>query len=327
MKILLKLFLLTVAFPVVLFASIFSDREESQHAWETSPEIHWIDGSPSFDAAKAFGNTFNFEASANFIDTAKFTSPIEVSREHFFYSGYDLSLSYSFFVNSCDALTFGVTYCEDRFEWKENHFFSQKNFSRVDFEFYGITYRMPNWVWRSGLAGSFDVDHWDDPVDYALCKYNLWGRYSYGLDFLPDLGLHIGITGRSGIAKEWLQPILGVDFSLCERWMVHLIYPVDLSIAYQWTDCFFVDLAYRNWNRRYRVDKDAILTKGIFEYRNHGLELGGHLKYREYFHAGLYLGHTFHPAELVIHDMHNQNEDHFRLKSSFYMGGELVLCF
>lgn len=235
-------------------------------------------------------------------------------------------LSWNKMLNACDGFAIGVGYSYTNLDWEQNPSFSQKNFHDAVLSVSASTHRIPCWEWQANFTLSVDAEEWDF-CDYATYTFALWGRYEWCPSFCPDLGVHLGFIGRTGLEDDLVLPILGVDFTFCNCWEVNLIFPQDISLIYHY-DCnwsFFA--AGKYWNSRHRVGKNEPLSRGIFEYRNIGAEVGVAYECGEWLEANFHVGSTICRSELEISDRNDKNNVERKFKQAPYVGAAAIVRF
>lgn len=271
------------------------------------------------------GYFISIEGHYDWIDSTKFKESSLAGQNLSFHKG-EISLTYIQFLSECHGFALGVGYESTYLGWRGNPYFNQREFQDVVLSVDGFIDHFRGWDWKAGVAGHFDIDHFH-LYDDSRYHFRLWGRYDFCNCYLPDLGVHIGFIGLVGINDETIYPIVGVDFSPWCDWKLNLIFPLDMSLSYYVNDCWSISLAGKLWETRHRVGKEETLSKGIFEYRNIGIELGTHYEYGKCFSAGVHVGSTVGGGKVRISDKHDANVTYNHLKEAFYFGGELLIRF
>lgn len=280
----------------------------------------YIDEPVSFDedVSSLPKQFWSFEADYDWISKAKFTTPEERGNSIRFSEG-TIELAYARMLNRCEGIAIGAGYDGICIDWKNNGFFCEDDFSKVLVKVYGFSARLPCWEWKGGVTGRFDTSHFD-LYDHTVWDILLWGRYSWSTRYFKDVGLNIGFLSKVGIDKQWALPIIGIDFVICPKWKINLVFPTDLSVHYLFNDRWSLVLTNRFWNVRSRLKKSEPLSEGIFEYRNSGLDLGVCYHLCEYIHGEIHAGSTYGSGDMKISDKDNHTIRHNKFKSSAYVG-------
>ena len=237
------------------------------------------------------------------------------------------------------AATMAIEYFDNLLKWRENPFFHQSHFHNLAVSV-GSVYMGPTWLWKFNVGASFDLDV-GRIGGYTLYSAQIWGRYSMN----DCLGLHLGVIGITGLHENRAWPIIGIDYVWRERWKIHLIYPVDLSIFYAFNCHWSVGVVHRLFWVRHRVappkrDPELIEQRpGAFvEYRNRGTELALRYEYDPVLQVTFHVGYA-HGGELCLSEAAlcgRRGEFHrrrFKVYESFsfdgsgYVGGQLSLKF
>lgn len=282
----------------------------------------------------------DFSASTDFLAKANFTKKgLRDETLRFALTGTGLRYVQFFGCHREVAATFAIDYFDNLLDWKNNPYCSQSHFHNLALSV-GALYQGETWLWKYNFGASFDLDA-AQVGGYTLYSAQIWGRYS----MTPALGLHLGAIGITGLHKNRVWPIVGFDYTWRERWKLHLVYPVDLSLFYVMNSHWSVGVVHRAFWVRHRVAAhnkkglDVIETKpGAFvEYRNQGTELALRYEYDPIFQITVHAGYA-HGGELCLSEATfcGKEEFHrrrFRLHESLdfdgsgYIGGQLSLKF
>jgi hypothetical protein len=275
---------------------------------------------PSADPSTAPKNRFfTFEGEADWIFKSRFTTP-ENAGQRIGFSESDIFLSYTQLLNSCEGVGIGAGYSWTHLDWDQNPFFSEENFPAVTFSVDGFSKRFPSWVWKGSFSVDMQTDEFGDG-DYNLYNLTIWGRYGFYNYYVSDLGLNIGFVGRTGLEQTIAWPIVGLDFHIYRDWKINVVYPVNMSLIYSLNDNWSLAFAGRIWNTRRRVSESEVLPKGIFEYRNSGVEFVVNYKYCDYANANFHVGSTVGTGDLKIVDSRNHTIRHNKFREAAYLGG------
>lgn len=302
------------------FSPLFGEDDDSTQVQNIYPTMGWIDpqdtGPITFYSVKGIYENIN---------KSHFIQP-ELSDEKIGYEKAQVLVGYNRVFNCYEAASIELGYASTRLRWAENPYFSQKDFNEIDFIFNGATKRIENWYFRTQFQANIDSDHFY-PDDYGLYYLTTWGRYSWNTPWCQDIGLNMGFIGRTGLEQTTAWPIVGIDVRLTERFKLNLVYPVDISAVYTWNENFSMLLATKFWNERHRTGRNEPLSKGIFQYRNTGVEFGLNYDYCQFLSANVHIGSTFDRGDLKILNSEGNASVHHKFKGALYWGGNVVVRF
>lgn len=240
--------------------------------------------------------------------------------QHISYSLAKSKASYTHQLNEDNGLVVNIGYSHKEFDWKENPSFSETSFNNVNFRFGGYSTKIPNWVWRGAIGADIDADDFSFSHN-AMYNGAMWGRYHVS----KTVGFHIGFTGTTGLRRDKVFPILGIDYSPSKSWKIAFVFPVDLSVSYAINDKWSLAYSGRTFRSRHRLSQKEIVSKGIFDYRTFGTEAS--LNYQlEQFLAKVYVGSTY-AGDLKVSDHRDKNPVFYKYNGSIYLGGNLTLKF
>ncbi len=112
-------------------------------------------------------------------------------------------------------------------------------------------------------------------------------------DYSKNIGVHVGFLGWTGLKIDKILPILGFDWTFCEKWTLNAVFPVNVSLVYAYNDKLSFAAAGRFFWNRHRIEKHALLSEGIWEYRNSGAELAVNYALKNFAALNLHAGYTF----------------------------------
>lgn len=290
-------------------SEIYNDTIQ-QYPFEETPE----------DIPDDFVSFFEVKGQYDVTGQAKVTS-FPFIGDHIRFEEADLNAYYTHRLGCNSALTIGLGDSLIGVFWKNNPFFRENHFNNFVLSLSGFSEGMENWFWQGGFSSATDTRVWNWR-DYTIYTGTVWGRYTY----CEDVGVHVGLIGQTGIDKNKMQPILGIDFSMFEKFKINLIYPVNMSIAYSLTNYWALSVAARIIETRHRVGVNEPLSRGIFEYRNVGAEFGVSYLYEPLatinVHVGSMLG-----GDLKITNQNNRGAIHVKQDPSYYVGGAFEFKF
>lgn len=216
-------------------------------------------------------------------------------------------------------LTAGYTYA--RFDWDENPFFKQKRFNIATAELGFATKRVRGWLWQANVAVNTDLNHFRD-TKYVNADLLLWGRYCWS----RCIGFHSGFLAYTGMHVNKVWPVFGFDWTINRKWKINAVYPLNISVVYQFNRCWAASLAGRAFINRYRAGPKEPVPEAIFEYRNTGAELaltydcGCRLK------MNVHVGRTFNGSIRISNENHHHGRTLF-IDGACYYGGNLDYSF
>lgn len=213
------------------------------------------------------------------------------------------------------ALDFSATYLS----WDQNPYFKQDHFNILSLEAVYFTHRLDRWFWRTSLSINMDTEEWQS--DYTSYDLMLWGRY----EFTKEIGIHIGFWGETGIRLDRVWPILGADWQISKQWKLNLVYPVNISLNYSLNQNWSFALAGRNFNTRFRVNRDQSCPRFLVRYQNIGAEFM--VRYENLgISANIHGGVTF-AGKYRVANSHNHHAHNYPLEPAGYIGGEIDVSF
>ena len=213
----------------------------------------------------------------------------------------------------------GLAYTLTYLNWHENPYYDQNHFDTLSINLSAFTSRLENWFWRTQFSINMNTQEWSLP--FTNYDWLVWGRYEY----CKDVGLHFGFWAQTGMRMDRVYPIVGFDWKISEKWMLNVVYPVNISLQYSITDRWYVSLAGRAFDSRQRLKKRSAYHKALIRYQNTGAELL--LGYTSAnitgnIHVGTTLGGKYRIA-----DSHNHHAENLCLGASAYAGGEVDVSF
>lgn len=266
---------------------------------------------------------FRIEADFDSVAKTHFTKK-HYEHQKLGYSNYSgtLGMAFCYLPQAREAYAAAASYTYANICWKQNPFFRQQNFDVVTLALRLYSNRFCDWIWKGELGVNMDVNHFEGG-QYMNYDLTMWGRY----DYRKNVGLNLGIIIQTGMKIDKVYPIIGFDWTISKKWTLNLVFPVNISLQYQYTCDWKIAGAMRFFDVRYRVGKNEPLSKGLVVYRNTGLELAAlyepeNLSLEGNVHIGSTLG-----GLLRISDHENRHPRHFYLDPSLYVGGQLVWSF
>lgn len=244
----------------------------------------------------------------------------EHKEEHISYSSSEIQASYTKKSNETDGFTLGISNATTKINWKENPHFSKKNHSYIGLSLSGFSNKIPNWLWVGSIATKVDSEELNF-AHYALYQGRMWGRYAYS----QMIGIHIGLAGSTGLRRDKVYPILGIDYTPNAKWKIHFVFPLDLSANYSINDYWSIAASGKIFRARHRLNQRENMSKGLFDYRTYGTELSLNYRLRSLL-AKIYSGISY-PGDLKISNYKGQDPVFYKFKGSFYLGSNLTYGF
>jgi len=315
-------------FLLFLFAGFFLysqeqiSFDEGTPSWEADDSIQWIhDQNPDYRCQRFI----SIEGDYEHIFSSNFRTPGLDGDIAFGQGGF--SVNYTAFLTCFEGISAGIGYERTFIDWDENPFFARKRYNDLTFNINGFSKRWRCIDLKAGFGANLDTREMD-LGSYTRYHYLGWGRYELCCASLPAIGINLGVVGYAGLKKNQVYPLAGLDFRLlCNRLKVNLVYPVNLSVEYFFSDCFSFEAAGKIWRSRHRLSKSEPVPMGYYEYRNAGIEFGINYQYGEFFSANLHVGGTLGGGNLVVSDSSNRDIQHNKFHAAPYIGGELIARF
>ena len=292
----------------------------------TSPLIANLDddvwGSETLFTDNGAHGPFVLNGSADFIQKARITTR-PFRRDKVEFGEADADLGFVFYYDDCHheglMATGGHTFT--RLDWNHNPFFNQTTYNTLNLGITGFSNRLVDWLWQAQIFANFDLKHFKF-ADYTSFDFFLWGRHNFN----ESLGFHIGVIGYSGMKIDRVLPILGFDWQITDQIKLNAIYPLNISLVYQFDCNWSFALAGRAFESRHRVGKQEELSRGLWRYRNVGAELALNYDIDDWFHANIHAGQTF-AGRLKVGDRNWDYRSTYCIKSAPYVGGDVSLHF
>lgn len=254
------------------------------------------------------------------VSQTEFYSP-QVAGETLTFREWTLNLSHTWTFDPEHRASFAVGNVWVQADWPENPYFDETDFSYLAFSLGGFTTAFCNWQWQGTLTLQIDPRYFQ-PILYALYDGQMWGRYTYN----EDVGLHLGFLAEVGLYKTRAWPILGFDAVLSPRWKLNLVYPLQLSLEWLWTERLKWALSAQFLRSRHRVAKDEPLSRAIFEYQTIGIEADLIWLWRGMPVVKGFVGRTCQ-GYFKITNNHDSNATYEKFNGSFYGGGMVMVGF
>lgn len=227
-----------------------------------------------------------------------------------------------FYYDACheEALGAGIGYTNSRFDWNKNHFFHEKNMNQVSLTVLASSKRLCNWLWQASVTANWEPKYqkfWD----YTNYDLLLWGQYSFN----QTMNWHFGFLALVGMKVDNIYPVFGFDWAFWDQWKLNLVFPLNLSLEYQFDCDWTAAAAIRFFDIRYRFGRHEKLDRGLLHYRNNGAELAINYN-KDQLKLNVHAGVTF-AGQFVISNRHNKHKKHFDMDSAAYAGAEASFKF
>ncbi|MEG2241286.1 MAG: hypothetical protein RSB82_02150 [Victivallaceae bacterium] len=219
------------------------------------------------------------------------------------------------FIVSCGGVIANI-------DWDTNKIFRDKSaYAYTLMSVGGYTLALPRWNW------SILFSVLTDPEKFGSFNYNIYQLVMCGRYKASDvMEITMGVVNEAGLRQEKAWPLVGLSCKPCKDLTVNLIYPNNFSIDYACSSICRFGTSFRIIRFRKRLHENAILSKGIFEYENQGLEanikiIPSERSYLKVF-GGIALGKGFSFADRKNHAQITE-----KFKDSGYFGGNFVISF
>lgn len=262
---------------------------------------------------------FDIKTDYNHVGKADFDTPGFKSQD-IGYSEANARVFYRHPVSDDEQLLIGFGGTHSKIMWRHNPDFRETGFGFFNVSIGATTKRLKNWFWRAGLTASIDGDI-PGAKHSSVYRGMMWGRYTYR----DDLGLHIGFVGQTGIRKDEVYPILGVDYTK-KKWKLNVIFPVKVNAEYELNRDWSLEVAARRFSTRHRLDKAEPMSRGIMEYSNFGGEFGVNYRCAPCFTANVHVGSAF-GGQLKVSNNRDKGATHYKFEGSAYLGAILSFLF
>jgi len=220
-----------------------------------------------------------------------------------------------------EAVSVQLGYNITQLYWKNIPTFDQKTFGNVQVGVGFFTERLCGWAWQ--VYTSLNMDNkYPGLNNYTTYDLLLWGKYTWR----EDINVHVGFLGWTGLKIDKVLPILGFDWTFWDKWQLNAIFPINASLVYNFNDRLSATLAGRFLWNRHRIEKDAYLSEGIWEYRNTGLELGVNYLFRNSFMINAHAGYAS-GGYVNLSTKNYRHTKKYRFEGSPYAGGEASFSF
>ncbi len=258
-------------------------------------------------------------------------SYLDVQKTHFRTPGFkddtlkyrqaEAAMAFTYPFNPYCGLIFGAGWIGTEVDMENNPDFDETLFNYVNLSIGGFTKSFPDWTWTLTLAAYLDTEHFSF-IDYALYDGVLWGKY----DICKWVELDFGLIVEVGLHKEKVWPIIGFVYLPCDNWRISVVYPIDISVKYEFWSYWTAEGSIRFLRNRHRVGQYAPNPQSIFEYRTTGAEFDLTCAPFDRLSVTGFAGSTFN-GDFKITNRNNHHAIHYKFKGSFYAGASAILSF
>ena len=217
------------------------------------------------------------------------------------------------------GIRLGVGAMKTDMQWKGHHPFTKRHFTNALFSLGAYTTAIEKWVWDLNM--SLQVNTQQFSSRYTFTRALLHGRYAW----TKKAGLHVGLLGTAGMRYTTVLPVIGIDYKR-SKWQYNLVFPINISAFYSFTDNWSAGAALRSFSSRQRMLKEDHLSRGLVLYRDVGLELGVVYQLGDTITANVHVGETL-GGRVRVSNQHNRDRKHYKLRPSPYFGLEFQLNF
>lgn len=266
---------------------------------------------------------FRVEFRTDVLGPAKTTTKGYLHDQKLHYSESQADISAVFYYDPChkEALLVQVGYNVTQLYWGRNPTFDQKNFGNIGVALAAVTERLCGWTWQAYASLNMD-NQYPGLNNYTTYDLLLWGKYAWR----NNINVHVGFLGWTGLRIDKVLPILGFDWTFCDKWQINAVFPINVSLLYNYSDNFSVALAGRFFWNRHRIEKDAYLSQGIWEYKNAGIELGANYAFRNRLTLNVHAGYAT-GGNVQLSTKNHRHTKKYRFDDSPYAGGEVSFNF
>ncbi len=277
---------------------------------------------PFFEIENAPPPFFPFSVSGDYIDVSRATlrTPGQRGKE-LRYRQWDIAYAYTHPFSPVYGLIFGAGWVGSEVSMQDNPEFKETIFNYVNFSVGGFTNAFNNWTWTLTLGIFLDSEVFS-LLDYSLYQGVLWGKYN----LCSALDFNCGLITEIGLNKEKIWPIFGFTFTPSPDWRLNAVYPINMSLEYDFLSCWTAAASIRLLRNRHRVQENEPNPRGIFEYHTWGGEFDLIFSPFDWFSIKGFAGSTA-DGDLKVTNRNDKHGTHFKFRGSFYTGANAILSF
>ncbi len=291
--------------------------------------LSWAPLAADYDLADTSSQEISDETSSQF--TLKIFGDVILNskhrgdeyRGHIDYDHAEVNFTSVIYYNECynEGLALGLNYEYTFLDWNDNPFFKRKSYDTAVVGITYFTHRLSDWRWLAQGTINFDADKWQFS-DYTTYDILLWGRYHY----CHNVFLHVGFYAETGLKLDRVWPIFGFEWKFCDDWALNLVYPMNISLVYNYNESWSFAAAARFFNDRHRAGKRGGFYEAVWRYQNTGAEFAINTDWCSWLKSNIHAGYTF-GGKLKVANRDDKHSHRFKFKSAPYFGGELTANF
>ena len=202
---------------------------------------------------------WHLEADFGKVGPAKITTG-EAFGSKIHYSEGNASLYLSHFLNKENSLTWqiGATYLD--LGWHDNPNFTKDQYTYGTTSISWISHTVEKWRWIINGGVAVDTTTFDfgkSAVYYTM----LWGRYEQ----TKNVGVNLGFFAYYGAQNGYVLPILGVDWKMSPKWQFNAVFPIDVSLNYNFVTHWITSIVATSLGGPYRFPRKIHGGLGLYE--------------------------------------------------------------
>ncbi len=132
------------------------------------------------------------------------------------------------FMNSTEVFQVGIGWEGTRYQWDNNPYYVQNDFSEGWIQLAAQTTAFGGWTWRSLAQINVGLEDWD-LWGYGWFQGVIWGKR----EVTPNCNIHVGGIAMAGLKYGRILPIVGFDYAFPWDLNLRLIYPLEFSFTRQ----------------------------------------------------------------------------------------------
>jgi len=243
------------------------------------------------------------------------TEPVKGKHLHFGEAG--ASEYYSHFLDPKNCLSWQLGYSFLHLGWN-NPRFNKEDFHYAIASVAWISHLFSKWRMVTDVGVTVDAESFNFGKT-AVCYGLLWGRYSLN----KRVGAHVGAIAYGGFGTGYALPILGMDAHFKKKWHFTAVFPIDISLKYDFNRSWSASLVYSGFGGPYKYPRRALGGHGryqnaIFKVFATGADLNIRYQWLNRFSALLGGGYNF-GGWILIEDAHQHHPKYYKFDSAPYL--------
>ncbi len=228
-------------------------------------------------------------------------------------------------IDSVNAICAEIGYNYLNLDWKQNPRFTQRDFNDIVTSVAFTSTGIKDWRWILEVGAQMNLDYFSIPHNTTWTGV-CWGRYA----FKPNIGVHFGFLGNTGVKYTKVLPIIGMDMRPHPKIQMNAVFPLDFSFAYLFNSAWRLAAHYRSfggwWKANHRIQPETLSPQGALVTQSaSGADLG--IYYKKYgFSFSLFGGYTFQ-GWLLVQNPNHSNYRYYKFKSAPYVGAKAEAAF